>query len=320
MAMAPVVLHRSLEGLGFHVKIQTHASIPDLPAKCTRWAMIEDMPPSVFIDFWQLRRLNKDPITWYGGADGGIALWRNYSYETLVDDAPRAVALVHGAFLPEEHEPNHRHMRSTMPAQMRYLNARSHGPDGEDTHDIVELPPPAALYICCQNAEDGVPPPPPSPPPPRTSWSAFQIEEWCPPLGVIGGRWSEACGEPRLIQPCGEWRRVESLSGETLKKSIPVGNSDQAMFQIVVTQLFIWGACIYLIVFILRLPPPFEEYEQDEQEDEQEDEQDDHAPVNVASRSSSTSRSRSTSSPGRKRSSPANKHQSSRSSSTKKNA
>ena len=55
MAMAPVVLHRSLEGLGFHVKIQTHASIPDLPAKCTRWAMIEDMPPSVFIDFWQLR-------------------------------------------------------------------------------------------------------------------------------------------------------------------------------------------------------------------------------------------------------------------------
>ena len=278
-------LRRWLDGPAFHPVLHTSIRVEgSAAAYCSSWALLEQLPASVFFDPWQLRRLQRSGSLAHG------ALVPDMFEVDLEAFAERsldgALLIMHG---PTRHLQLHHDwlLNLSVPIHLRY-----HGPSSTDAaYRDIRLPPPE-LFLRCER------------PPRRNSLRATadgwltrlrtrlrsltqlrSLTHWlpltrmrshanshadsyvkgralspCPPLEMIGNVWEDVClsrGASARFQrevssameahdSAGTWHRLPQteLGGPVLFTRVPVGHVDDAPGVIAVTGIAIVGAAL----------------------------------------------------------------------------
>lgn len=269
---AGVELHRTLEGLGLHLSVQTEGDVSER-ADCSRWVAIERLPPGAYFDPHQLQRLSRRRAL--GGASGALVLG-DISPELAAMDASEVRALVYG-----DTEKNaatiggrrHRRsteggggtlkMRSSVPLHLRYIAPTS----GGQTHGRVAIEPPE-LFLCCAaspHADGGGGAQPGSAK--ETAHADDLLDGVCPPLPLIGEEWRETCAASlreastnrtatTALSRCGEWERVPVLGAQMLHARVPAGQLAHGDTVLAGTVLSLSAATLGLLWVLWRRPTP----------------------------------------------------------------
>ena len=144
-------LRRRLDGDGFHRRLSSTVRVPaQLLAGlgdgggargCSRWALVERLPPSVLVDAWQLRRLQRLGDGALGPATEGVVDFVPDDIEAPAERSAQAVLVARGALI---FDGGGALLNVSLPLHARYAAPATDG----GSHRPLRLPPPLLFLRC----------------------------------------------------------------------------------------------------------------------------------------------------------------------------
>ena len=215
-------LRRRLDGDGFHRRLSSTVRVPaqllaglgdgEGARGCSRWALVERLPPSVLVDAWQLRRLQRLGDGALGPATEGVVDFVPDDIEAPAERSAQAVLVARGALI---FDGGGALLNVSLPLHARYAAPAADG----GSHRPLRLPPPL-LFLRC----DG-------------GGAAADEPLLCPPAALA--RAIGAAADCEGGGGGGAWRAVPVVDAEAgggiVEASVPVGQQAHALAVLAVT-------------------------------------------------------------------------------------